>query len=57
MTISTAESFLQLAKAQISQRDINDSLIKAVAELAREMKRLEEDVRRARRDVQVSRRF
>jgi hypothetical protein len=57
MPISTAESFLQLAKAQISQRDINDSLIKAVAELAREMKRLEEDVRRARRDVQVSRRF
>ncbi|MEI9803587.1 MAG: hypothetical protein WDN48_02750 [Pseudolabrys sp.] len=57
MPISTAESLIQLAKAQISQRDINDSLIKAMGELTREVKRLEEEVRRARRDVQISRRF
>jgi uncharacterized protein YlxW (UPF0749 family) len=57
MSLSTAETYLQNAKQQVSQRDINDSLMKAVAELTREIKRLEDEVRRVRRDVQVSRRF
>jgi len=57
MSISRAEALLQKAKLQLSQIDINDSLLKAVAELTREVKRLDDDVRRVRRDVQVSRRF
>jgi hypothetical protein len=57
MPISTAETFLKNAKQQISQRDINDSLLKAVAVLTSEVKRLEDDLRRVRREVQMSRRF
>jgi phage host-nuclease inhibitor protein Gam len=57
MSISIAENYLQKAKQQLSQRDINDSLMKAIGELTREVKRLEDEIRRARRDVQISRRF
>lgn len=57
MSLSTAENFLRNAREQISQKDINDSFIKAIAELTREIKRLEDDFRRTRRDVLVSRRF
>jgi len=57
MSLSSAEVFLRNAKQQISQTDINNSLLQAVAELAHEVKRLDDEVRRARRDVQVSRRF
>jgi hypothetical protein len=41
----------------MSQRDINESLLKIAAELIGEVKRLEDEVRRVRRDVQVGRRF
>ncbi len=57
MSISAAETFIKNAKLQISQRDINDSMLKAIAELTGEIKRLEDEVRRARRDVQMGRRF
>ena len=57
MSISIAENYLQKPKQQLSQRDINDSLMKAIGELTREVKRLEDEIRRARRDVQISRRF
>jgi hypothetical protein len=57
MSMTNAETFLRNAKEQIAQRDINDSLLKAVAELSREVKRLDDDVRRVRRDVQIGRRF
>jgi hypothetical protein len=57
MSISSAETLLRNAKEQVSQRDINDSLLKAIGELTREVKRLDDEVRRARRDIQVSRRF
>jgi septal ring factor EnvC (AmiA/AmiB activator) len=57
MSISGAENLVRIAKEQISQRDINDSLIKAIAELTHEIKRLDDEVRRVRRDVQVARRF
>ncbi|MCX7297820.1 MAG: hypothetical protein WCG00_03595 [Hyphomicrobiales bacterium] len=57
MSLSAAENFLRNAREQIAQKDINDSFIKAIAELTREIKRLEDDVRRTRRDVLVSRRF
>jgi hypothetical protein len=57
MSISAAETFIKNAKLQISQRDINDSMLKAIAELTSDIKRLEDEVRRARRDVQMGRRF
>ena len=57
MSISNAENLVRIAREQISQRDINDSLLKAIAELTHEVKRLDDEVRRARRDVQVARRF
>jgi cell division protein FtsB len=52
---SGAERFLQKAKQQVSQQDINESLNRAIDELGREVKRLADEVRRVRRDIQVSR--
>jgi hypothetical protein len=54
---SGVEIFLRKAKQQMSQNDINESLIKAIDELTREVKRLDNAVQRARRDSRVSRRF
>ena len=51
MSIKTAENFLRNATQQITQRDINDSLLKAVAVLTSEVKRLDDEVRRLRREV------
>ena len=44
-------------RAQHSQQDINASVLKAMSELTRQIKRLDDEVRRARRDAQMSRRF
>lgn len=57
MSISTAETFIQNAKQQISQIDINNSVLRALAELTREIKRLDDDVRRMRREIQIAKRF
>ena len=57
MSIAAAENFLRNSREQVSQKDINDSYLKAMTELTREVKRLEDEIRRVRRDVQVSRRF
>jgi hypothetical protein len=57
MSLSQAETFLANARQQTSQRDINLSLWKAISEMMKEIKQLEDDVRRVRRDVQMSRRF
>lgn len=57
MSVANAETFVANAKQQVSQRDINNSLIKALMELTKEVKRLDDDIRRARRDIQMSRRF
>lgn len=57
MSIAAAENFLRNARDQVSQKDINDSYLKAMSELTREIKRLEDEIRRVRRDVLVSRRF
>ena len=57
MSLSIAENLIRNAREQHSQQDINASVIKALGELTREVKRLEDEVRRARRDVQVARRF
>jgi ribosome-associated translation inhibitor RaiA len=45
------------ARTQHSQQDINASLLKAMSEMTRQIKRLDDEVRRARRDAQISRRF
>ena len=57
MSISAAETFVRNAREQVAQRDINESLLKAIAELTREIKRLDSEVHRVRREVQMSRRF
>ena len=57
MSLTVAENFIRNAREQHSQQDINTSLLKALGEMAREIKRLDDEVRRARRDVQMSRRF
>jgi hypothetical protein len=57
MSISSTENILRLAKEQVAQRDINDSVLKTLHEMVRELKRLDNEVRRARRGVQVNRRF
>jgi len=57
MSISTTEFLIRTAKEQVGQRDINDSVIKALAELTREVKRLEAELRRVRRGVQIARRL
>jgi cell division protein FtsB len=57
MSLSVAENYLRNAREQVAQRDINDSLVKAVVELTREVKRLESELRRVRRGVQIIRRL
>jgi len=56
MSTTSTEFFLRHAREQVSQRDINDSLVKAVSELTREVKRLENELRRARRAIDVLKR-
>jgi cell division protein FtsB len=57
MSITVAENYIRHAREQHSQQDINASLLKAVSDLMRQIKRLDDEVRRARRDAQMSRRF
>jgi adenylosuccinate lyase len=57
MSASSVETYLHNAKEQVAQRDINESILKALAELAREMKRLDNEIHRLRREVQMGRRF
>lgn len=57
MSITNIENIVRIARQQMSQRDINESLLKAVVELVAEVKRLDDEVRRVRRDAQVGRRF
>jgi competence protein ComGF len=54
---SKAEIFLRKAKQFSSQQDIMQNLILAIDELTREVKRLDNEVRRVRRDAEVKRRF
>ena len=57
MSLTSIENFLQNARAQIGQRDINESMLRALTEMTCEIKRLEDEVRRVQRDVRVGRRF
>jgi hypothetical protein len=55
MPISEVEKFIRNAEKQYAQHDINASLLKATVELTRELKRIDDDIQRARR--QTNRRF
>jgi hypothetical protein len=57
MSASSIETYVRNAKEQVSQRDINESMLKALAEIARELKHLEDELHRVRREVQMGRRF
>jgi transposase len=57
MSLSLAETFLRNARDQHAQIDINASLLKALYELTNEIRRLENELHRIKRDVQVARRF
>ena len=57
MSLTAAENFLRNASEQLTQRDINNSIQKAVYELTRELKRLDSEIRRLRREIQFTRRF
>jgi hypothetical protein len=57
MSMSSTEAFLRNAKQQLSQTDINQSLIRAIGELMREIKDMENELHRVKRNVQMSRRF
>jgi hypothetical protein len=54
---SKAEAFLRKAKEKVSQYDIIENLVQAVDELSRDVKRIDDEVQRMRRDVQARRRF
>jgi hypothetical protein len=56
MSSRGAESYVRLAKQQVGQADINGSLLKAIDELLREVKHLNDEVRKARRDLWFNRR-
>jgi hypothetical protein len=57
MSISGAETYLKTAKQQLTQKDINESLIRAIAEVIIEVKQITDEIRRVRREVQMARRF
>ena len=57
MSISSTENILRNAREQVAQRDINDSVLKVIAELLREVKRMDNELRRVRRGQQMARRF
>jgi hypothetical protein len=57
MSLSNAELFIRNAREQQAQQDINASLLKALGELTGEIKRLDDELRRVRREVQMGRRF
>ncbi len=57
MSLSTTETYLHNAKRQMSQTDINKSLIRAVDELVRQIKDMESEMHRIKRSVQMARRF
>jgi hypothetical protein len=57
MSFTASETFLRNAKQQLSQTDINQSLIRAVTELLRQIKDMEHELHRVKRSVQMSRRF
>lgn len=57
MPTASIETYLRNAREQTSQRDINESMLRALGEIAQDLKRLESEIHRVRREVQMGRRF
>jgi hypothetical protein len=57
MSLSIAQTFLNQARHQHSQLDINDSLMRVIGELLAEVKKLDDEVHSLRHSMQVARRF
>jgi len=55
MSVKTLENLLKVMREQVSQKDINHSIILAMDEIIREVKRLDIEIRNAKRTV--NRRF
>jgi hypothetical protein len=55
MSAKTLENLLKVMREQLSQKDINNTIILAVDEIIREVKRLDIEIRNAKRTI--NRRF
>ena len=55
MSITTLQNLLKLMREKLPQKDLNHTIILAIEEMTREIKRLDLEIRRAKRTI--SRRF
>ena len=55
MSVSTLENLLKVMREKLSQQDINHTMMLAVDEIIREVKRLDVEIRNAKRTI--NRRF
>ena len=55
MSVTTLENLLKVMREQLTQKDINQSIILAIDEIIRELKRLDVEIRNAKRTI--NRRF
>ena len=55
MSVSTIENLLEAMRKQLSQKDINHTIVLTIDEIIRELKRLDVDIRKAKRTI--NRRF
>lgn len=55
MSVSTIENLLKAMREQLAQKDINHTTILAIDEIVRELKRLDIEIRNAKRTI--NRRF
>jgi len=49
MSVSTLENLLKVVREKLSQQDINHTMILAFEEMIREVKRLDVEIRKAKR--------
>jgi DnaJ-domain-containing protein 1 len=55
MSVSTIENLLKVMREQLAQKDINHTIIVAIDEIIRELKRLDVEIRKAKQTI--NRRF
>ena len=55
MSVTTLENLLKVMREKLPQKDLNRTIIVAIDEIVREIKRLDGEMRRAKRTI--SRRF
>jgi hypothetical protein len=55
MSVSTLENLLKVMRGKLSQQDINHTMMLAIDEIIREVKRLDVEIRKAKRTI--NRRF